>query len=165
MDKTYFSRRCVFALAACAGMLSCISCAHPVRPPLTVGEEAAWHAVDAAHAQEEAAIARKDLEGVMAECSPDYIAISSAGKRTNKDQSCQAMVALFQISDRMKETNAIQDISLQGDVATVTVKNHVELTMRSPFTGQAVTKEQDNIDKETWVKGDQGWLLKSTQAS
>lgn len=101
----------------------------------------------------------------MAECSPDYIAISSAGKRTNKDQSCQAMVALFQISDRMKETNAIQDISLQGDVATVTVKNHVELTMRSPFTGQAVTKEQDNIDKETWVKGDQGWLLKSTQAS
>jgi len=75
------------------------------------------------------------------------------------------MVALFQISDRMKETNAIQDISLQGDVATVTVKNHVELTMRSPFTGQAVTKEQDNIDKETWVKGDQGWLLKSTQAS
>ena len=73
------------------------------------------------------------------------------------------MVALFKMSDRMKETNAIQDISLKGNTATVTVKNHVELTMKSPFTGESVTKEQNNLDRETWVKDTQGWLLKGSE--
>jgi len=67
------------------------------------------------------------------------------------------------MSDRMKETNAIQDISLKGNTATVTVKNHVELTMKSPSTGESVTKEQNNLDRETWVKDTQGWLLKGSE--
>lgn len=67
------------------------------------------------------------------------------------------------MSDRMKETNTIQDISLKGGIAIVTVKNHVELTTKSPFTGEAATKEQNNIDKETWVRSAQGWLLKGSE--
>ena len=155
--------RISFALAASVGVFSCISCAHPPRPPLTGGEKEVWRAIDAAHAQEEAAVSRKDVDGAMAECSPDYIATSPGGRTANKNQSRQAMVALFQMSDRMKETNAIQDISLKGNTATVTVKNHVELTMKSPSTGESVTKEQNNLDRETWVKDTQGWLLKGSE--
>ncbi len=128
---------------------------------LTAAGKDCYDAINAAHAQEEAAVARKDIDGAMAECSPDYVGTSPDGREVNSVQTRQAMVVLFQTTSDNRETNAIQDLRLTGDTAVVMVKNHVEATFnfKNPMTGKPMTRAQDHTDRETWVKGPQGWLL------
>jgi ketosteroid isomerase-like protein len=156
-------RRGLPLAALCIWVISCLSCAHSPQRLLTPDETDAWRAIDAAHAQEEEAVSRKDADGVMVTCSPDYIATLTEGRVANKEQSRETMVALFQMSDSMKETNTIQSLRLDGNMATIIVKNHVEITMKNPFTGQTETKEQNDLDRELWIKSTQGWLIKSSE--
>ncbi len=157
----YCWKRVPLGLTACFCVLATVSCTHS-RPPLTTSESEAWRGIDAAHAQEEAATSRKDIDSVMAVVSPDCIGTLPDGRTVSYDQARQATIGLFQMASDMKETHTIQDISLKEDTAVVTVKDHEEITLRNPLTGQEVTKKQDDLDRETWVKSAQGWLLKST---
>lgn len=154
-------KRVPFALAACFCILATVSCAHS-RPPLTTSESEAWRGIDTAHTQEEAATSRKDIDGVMAVISPDCIGTLPDGRTVSYDQARQTTIGLFQMASDMKEKNVIQDISLKEDTAIVTVKVHSEITLRNPLTGQMMTKKQDDLGRETWVKSAQRWLLKST---
>ena len=142
-----------------------VSCTRPSRPfvpaSLTAAEKSCYNAINAAHTQEEEAVARKDIDGALAECSPDYVATSPDGREANYVQTRQSMIALSQTTSDMRETNAIQGLRLTGDTAVVMVKNHVEatFTFTNPLTGKPMTRAQDHTDRETWVKGPQGWLL------
>ena len=146
-----------------------VSCTPPPRPfvpaSLSAAETSCYDAVNAAHTQEEAAVARKDIDGAMAECSPDYVGTAPNGRKANYAQCRQSLVALFQMSSENKETNTIQDLRLTGDTAVLKVKNHVEMTLSfpNPMTGKPITRMQDHLDQETWVKGSQGWLLTSSE--
>ena len=142
--------------------VSCTRPSHPFDPArLTAAEKSCYDAINAAHTQEEQAVARKDIDGAMAECSPDYVGTAPDGRTANYAQCRQSMIALFQMSSENKETNAIQDLRLTGDTAVVMVKNHVEATLSfpDPMTGKPMTRMQDHLDQETWVKGPQGWLV------
>lgn len=153
--------RCALATAICLGATTSVSCAHFAHHPFTRPEQECYNAINAAHAQEEAAVSQKDINGAMASCSPDYVTTEPGGRTENYAQARQSMIDLFQTTSNMKETNVIQDIHLMGATAIVTVKNHVEATLpiSNPLTGRPITRAQDHLDMETWVKGQQGWLL------
>lgn len=142
-----------------------VSCTRTSQPlalaRLTAAEKGCYAAISTAHAQEEAAVARKDVDGAMAECSPDYVTAYPDGRTENYAQARQSMAALFQTTSGMQETNIIQGLRLTGNTAVVQVKNHVEATLpiADPLTGKPMTRAQTHIDQETWVKGLQGWLL------
>jgi len=151
------------AFLACSCIATSTSCSHNQHHSLTASEAAAWRLIDAAHAQEEAAISTKNVDGVMAICSPNYTATLAGRQTVNKEQSRQSMIELFQLSDTMKEVNKIGDVTLSGNTATVMVDNHIEVTTKNPFNGQRITREQDDLDREKWIQGTQGWLLESTE--
>lgn len=154
-------RRCALATAICLCATTSVSCAHYAHHPFTRPEQECYNAISTAHAQEEAAISRKDVDGAMAICSPNFVGTSPTGQTGNYAQVREAIVNLYQVSSEVKETNVIQDIHLTGATAIVMVKNHVEATLpiSNPLTGRPITRAQDHLDRETWVKGPQGWLL------
>ena len=160
----FFKRTALIALLLAVISVVGISCTRPSRPfvpaGLTATEKSCYDAINAATTQEETAIARKDIDGAMADCSPDYIGTYPDGRTANYAQCRQSMDALFQISSAVKETNAIQDLRLTGDTAIVMVKVHVEATLSipNPITGKPMTRMQDHVTRETWIKGLQGWL-------
>jgi ketosteroid isomerase-like protein len=168
-ETTVFLKRAFIGLLLAVISAAGISCTHPSRPfapsSLTAAGKSCYDAINTAHAQEEAAVSRKDINAAMAECSLDYVVTSPDGRTANYAQTRQSMVSLSEMSSEMKETNAIRDLRLTGDTAVVLVKNHVEATLRfpNPMTGKPMIRAQDHLDRETWVKGPQGWLLTKSE--
>ncbi len=162
MYKWRFVFQALPAVLFCAVCFSCSRTAPHFNPAtLTASEKSCLDSVNAAHAQEEVAMSRKDIEGAMAECSPDFVGTRPDGRTENYAEIRQGVVSLFKVMDNMKETNSVQELHLSGNTAIITVKVHVEETLSfpNPLTGQPIKRAQDHIDKETWVEFPSGWLL------
>ena len=121
-------------------------------------------AIQAAYDREDAAADRKDIKGVLANCAPDFQAIELDGSRSTLADARKSMSMAFQQFKTVTAKTTIQKFTLQGNKATMTVKEYAQMT-----TGPLGPKKQTHklivvgTDQDTWVKHGNRWLKEITR--
>jgi hypothetical protein len=119
--------------------------------------------IQAAYDRENAAAARKDTSGVMANLMPDYISINYRGQRTNAEQLRHRLPQLFAMAMSIKGRTRITRLALKGSQADVTAKEHGEVTLMNPRTGKPTNLVVDETSQTLWVKTARGWKKKRSR--
>ncbi len=121
-------------------------------------------AIQSAYAKQTAAINKKDVQGVVAVYSPDYLAIGTNGRKNRTlAETKQQLAMLFTKGQNIKATQTIQKITVKGNQATVLVKEHAEFSL--PDLQQKLHRLISNSNAEDiWVKsGKSNWLKKQSK--
>lgn len=120
-------------------------------------------AIQAAYNAENAAAARKDLKGIFASYAPDYVEVSQTGRTTTlTEEKTKARQALSLVKSA-KANSVIQKIKLKGKQAVVSVKEHNELVVDNPRTGQPAKMVIDSVSEDTWTKSGKSRLKKRSK--
>ncbi len=113
-----------------------------------------------------AAAANKDLNGVLAYMTPDFVATGAKGeKRTVADLRAQ-LAQIFPLLQSWSGASRIQQVTLNngGGAATVVVKENVRMLMVNPQTKQKAVLESTGVSRDVWVKsGGGGWRMKQSR--
>ena len=124
---------------------------------------AARRAIQAIYDGQNAAAARRDVNGMLAHVSPDYVSFDTHGTRHTLDGERQAARTVFATAPTYKGQTHIQTITLAGKVATVQIKEHKAMIVIHRPTRQFAIVAYDTVGVDTWVRGRQGWLLTRSQ--
>lgn len=116
-------------------------------------------AIEAIYAKDRAAMTRKDVDAIFANQTPDYVAISKAGKRLARDQANQ-MARQLTMAKTVDVKSRILSFSLKGDTATARTKTHIYATIMNPQTNKPMAATMDGLTEDTWVKRGGKWLIK-----
>ena len=119
-------------------------------------------AIETIYAKEQAALGRKDIDAVFAYQTPDYVAITKAGKRIPREQA-NAVGRQIGMMKTVKAQSRIISFALKGDTATARAKNHLFITTTNPQTNQPLTVTIEGVEEDTWVKRGGKWLLKQSK--
>jgi hypothetical protein len=117
-------------------------------------------AIQSAYDKIAAATVKRDIQGMYASHSPDYVTIREDGEKlTLKVEKEQNEVALRYVKSA-KIKFVIKTFRLKGKVATVTCAAHSETVFIHPETHKVMSPSiDDGVEQDTWVKTDKGWLL------
>lgn len=125
-------------------------------------------AIQTAYDSEDAAMARKDIEGYLAYHATDFIAIGKKGQTQGLEKERRSMLEFFTLPWKSGQfSSEIQDIKLndkQGKQATVTVKRMGSIELVDPQTRRSGTLETEAVLRHFWVKEQKGWRLKREKA-
>ncbi len=121
-------------------------------------------AIQAVYNRESAAINKKDVEGVLAIYTADYVEIGQGGKKRSLAETKQEMQGIFATLQAMKMTQTISKVMLKGEQATVQVKQHMDAALTEPQTHKKHSITMSSSVEDIWVKsGKSGWLKKHSK--
>ncbi len=107
----------------------------------------------------DAAAARKDIGGVVAYNAPGYMMLGAHGNSGTLEQVRTTMF-IFKAAGSLHGHSTVQSLSLSGSKATVIVRRLQEFTMYTldPGTGRRDHFAYDILSRDTWLRGQFGWL-------
>jgi ketosteroid isomerase-like protein len=126
-------------------------------------EQADKQAIIKAYRTMNAAIERKDINQVYADCAPEYTSIEQNGKLTNLEQSRQMTQQNFKTIRQINVHDEIQQIQINGQTATVIGIGYTSAIISNPKNPQvpipfsSVSQYQD-----IWKRTPGGWKVIST---
>ena len=121
--------------------------------------DAARRAIQSIYDGQNAAAARRDVNGMLAHVSPDYVSFDTHGGRRTLAGERQEARTVFTTAPTYKGQTRIQAITLTGKVATVRVKEHKAMIVINRPTKHFAFVAYDAVGVDTWVQGRHGWLL------
>jgi ketosteroid isomerase-like protein len=121
-------------------------------------------AIQTLYNKQNAAAAKKDVEGVLANRTPDFEAIAVNGQKLTMDQVRQNIEQLLAVAQSIKATTAIKSFRLKGNNATVTTREHAEFVTTNPQTSTPAKVVIDGTSQDTWIKSGKGWQIKRSKA-
>lgn len=110
-----------------------------------------------------AAAMQKDVDGVYAFDSDDYMLIDKKGHTHEPSEGRQEMEQAMEFLDSIKAASAIQSFTGTDSEATVTIKEHVAVRVGNTTTGRAARFTSDDTAREHWVKTADGWRRTRTR--
>jgi ketosteroid isomerase-like protein len=131
---------------------------------LTLAEQTAKAEIEQVYQQMAAAVERKDVNALVTHYSPSYTIITSSGKTVNLEQARTSMQADFATLTAITYSSEIEDLTLTGDKAVVTVRQHSERTRFNPILQREDIRKQDSRSEDTWVKSGGQWLVQSEKS-
>ena len=119
----------------------------------------ARQAIQAAYDREDAAVRRKDVQGVLVNCAPNFQFITQSGMRGSLADARQGLANQFQTPSSFAAKTTIQKFTLQGNKAVVTVQE-TQLRTVVPKAKHAHPHKIVTLstDEDTWVKHGNRWL-------
>lgn len=115
-------------------------------------------AIQAAYDKENAAVAKKNLEGAFSSVSSDFMAGDKQGHQASLRSLKPQMQAVFDSATSLKAVTQIQKIVYKTDQATVTAKNRTIINLKAP-KGQKPSKAiVDSVEEDLWVKTGGKWV-------
>jgi hypothetical protein len=137
----------------CLGVMS-------LSPAMADTPAQARSAIQALYNKQNAAAAKKDVNGVLVNMAPDFQAVSKDGRKITAAQQRQALTQLFSMAQSIHATSAIQKFRLQGNRATVTVKENGTFLVVNPNAAAAKPARftVEDVSEDTWVKKGNRWL-------
>lgn len=126
----------------------------------------AMKAVQAAYSRIDTAANAKNVKGFLAYNTSDYAIVDKSDnvRMQNGPQLESGYAAYFADSLSYKQLTKVQKLTLQGQDAIVTVKQHIERSANDPKTSQRVKAVMDGILEETWTPTGKGWQRTRTKA-
>ena len=147
----------VVAIPECALLLALALMPTPLNADATAE---ARKQIQAAYGRENAATARKDTSGVVANMSPDYVTSDVRGQTATVELIRQTLPKIFASTLSLKAKTVITKFALKGNEADVTVKEHADITLFNQKTGKSSRLVVDETAQTTWVKTASGWKKK-----
>lgn len=114
--------------------------------------------IQAAYDKENAAAAKKDLEGAFASVAPDFMAGDQQGHQASLRDLKPQMQTVFQNSTTLKATTVITKFVFKGNQATVTTKNRTLMNLKAPKGGKPSKATVDSVEEDLWVKNGSRWV-------
>ena len=170
-------RKTSFCTVASAVFVCLSASAIPAETP-----EQTRHEIAALYQKRHVAAANKDLDGILAPLSPDFVYVYPDGRRQNYAHTRQKVLDALTYARTIKSEGILQNFASHGSQATVQVRSHLVLTyisnrpviqMRllqdaaatSPDADEAkpVVDEAWAVSVDTWVKTPPGWKISSTR--
>ncbi len=144
-----------FCLAACL--------AHGAAAKPSPQGPAARREIQAIYNRINAAAMGKNVDGVYAYDSDDYTVIDQKGRTHEPSEGRQDLEQALEVMDTVKASTVILSFTGTDAEATVTVKEHVALSIANTTTGRAARITADDTAREHWVKTDDGWRRTRTR--
>ena len=123
----------------------------------------ARRAIQAIYDGQNAAGARRDVNGLLAHVSPRYVSLDTHGGRHTLAGERQQANKVFSSAPRYLGRTQIQAITLTGASANVRVKEHKEMIVIYPPTKKFAIITYDTVGVDTWVRHGKSWLLTRSQ--
>lgn len=149
----------ILPLALCAAVCFTLpAAAKPVAkaPPARGEIQAIYNKINAAAMQ-------KNVDGVYDFDSDDYTVIDQKGRVHEASEGRQDLEQALEVADSVKATTVIQSFTGTDTEATVTIKDHVALSVANAATRRAVKITVDDTAREHWVKTEDGWRRNRTR--
>jgi flagellin-like hook-associated protein FlgL len=125
-------------------------------PPARAEIQALYNKINAAAMQ-------KNVDGVYAYDGDDYTVIDQKGRTHEPSEGRQDLEQALEVADSVKATTVIQSFTGTDAEATVTIKDHVAVSVANATTGRAVKITVDDTAREHWVKTEDGWRRTRTR--
>lgn len=152
---THARTRLILPLAVCLAHWAAAKPA-PKAPP-------AWGEIQALYNKINAAAMQKNVDGVYDFDRDDYTVIDQKGRVHEASEGRQELEQALEMVDSVKAVTVIQSFTGTDTEATVTVKDHVALSIANTTTGRAVKITADDIARDHWVKTENGWRRTRTR--
>jgi hypothetical protein len=144
-------------------IFSCVAVIAASLPALGDAAAEARRQIQAAYNRENAAAARKDASGVLANLTSDYKSISANGQTVTAEVLRQRLPIIFASAVSVKGTSTIIKLALKGKQADVQVKEHGILVLMNRQTKKRSKLEIHDVSQTLWVKTPSGWKKKQSR--
>lgn len=118
--------------------------------------------LEARYAQLKTALDTREPQQIKPYLTPDFTETSLDGKKQTADEMIDRL-AMIPVDPARKATLTIESVTEAADGAQVMAREATSGS-REGRDGQTHTFALARLSRDTWVKGDKGWLLKSTEA-
>ncbi len=120
-------------------------------------------AIQTAYNKETAAMNRKDLKGIIAAYSSDYVQIEKGGKKSSLTELKPQLQAMLATIQNVKAIQTISKMTIKGNQATILAKQHLDATILGPEKKKLALSMTGNVE-DIWVKtGKSTWLKKQSK--
>lgn len=119
--------------------------------------------IQAAYNRENAAAARKDAAGVLANLTSDYKSVSAGGQSVTAKTLRERLPVIFANAISIKGKSTITKLTLKGNQADVQVKEHGVLTLMNRQTRKPSKLEIHDVSQTLWLKTKSGWKKKQSR--
>ena len=119
--------------------------------------------IQAAYDQSSAAERRRDAEGPLKIYTKDWVGYCVDGRKTTVAVERQFLTEMFAVAKSVKAVSKITAIKVHGNSATVGVREHVEMRVPNPQTGEISTLVADETAEDEWVLQGGAWRIKSSR--
>ncbi len=120
--------------------------------------------INAIYQKQATALNHKDLDGAFNNMTPDYVSIDLKGHKSTAAVSRQAAAPILAAAKSVHASVTVTQFSLKNNLALVTVKETLTLSLTNPQTQKTVAIVDTSVSKDTWVKTKSGWLEKRSQS-
>lgn len=111
-----------------------------------------------------AAFAKKDVDGVVAHRTNDYVSINRKGQKNVNEPSREDRIRLNKTIQSPRATAVIQEVRLlDGNTAECLVKETTGGSYNDPQTNQKATLSVNGTYRALWVKQKGRWRLKQSR--
>ncbi|MGI4788222.1 MAG: hypothetical protein ACRYFS_05165 [Janthinobacterium lividum] len=121
------------------------------------------HEIQAVYNKINAALAQKDIDTAMDYDADGCEYYDAKGHLRDTVDGRQDLVKLIEYIDVLKQTTVITSFTGTNSEATVTVKSHTIAYTSNGVTGRAARVVGDDVDRDYWVKTDDGWRRKRSR--
>ena len=113
--------------------------------------------LQALYNQEDAAAAKKDIPGMLADLSPDYKVSMKNGLTMNLAQMKIQAQQLMSMARTITNRTTVQKVTVKGGQALAAVKEHTVLLMMNPQSHKPAHVVVDSQTQDVWVKSKGAW--------
>ena len=147
--------------------LACLSAVSTVSVSFAHADtvEDARKTIQASEDKENAAVAKKDLNGAFSACAPDFKIYFKSPDNvihpSDTNELKRQMQIVFKAIQAISVKNTVQKVTVKADEATVRMTGHTVMTLIGPKGGKSSTAVVDFVEDQVWVKTKSVWLRKS----
>lgn len=120
--------------------------------------------IEAVYSKRNGAAQKKDLKGMLATYSPDYVILRKNGEKGNLKEVKDRLAPVFALTKKLVLKTKPQKWTNKGKTVVVQTKDHIELVMVNPETEKTNTLVADSLVEDTWKKTAKGWLQVSSKS-
>jgi ketosteroid isomerase-like protein len=156
---TTHSRFCALTGASLTALLAAASLcgAAPKADPAATAR--ARQSIQAIYNRQAKGLADKDINALFAGDAPDAVSIDVDGHSSPLAAGRQTMTQMISVMQHADGMYRVQSVTLDGDHATVMVKQHSHMVLAPPKR-PTVDLVVDNTSRDLWVKTPGGWKMK-----
>ena len=148
-------------LAFAAAPPPALPVARPAAPPAAgASAPTSRRAIQSAYNAMNAALAKKNLNGVWAHRTKDYVQITATGKKILAPQLRPQEQAIVTAAQSITAQTAIRSFAQKGDTATVSVSERGTLVMNNTPARRKPKVIVTQTSRDEWVRQNGRWRIK-----
>jgi ketosteroid isomerase-like protein len=119
--------------------------------------------IQAIYDREVVAFKKKDMNGMLAANTPDYVYFRKNGQKTDIQDLKNSMSQVLAMGSNLKSSQKIVKFTLKGNKALAVTQGHLEMTITNPQNKQSARVVSDDTTEDIWQKIEGKWRRKQTR--